>query len=30
LRTWRFKPATDANGKPVAAITTVDVDFHLP
>jgi protein TonB len=30
LRTWRFKPSVDANGKPVAAITTVDVDFHLP
>lgn len=30
LRTWRFKPAMDANGKPIAVITTIDVDFHLP
>ena len=29
LRTWRFKPAMDKNGKPVAVVTTVDVAFHL-
>jgi protein TonB len=30
LQTWRFKPAADANGKPVAVVTTVDITFRLP
>jgi TonB family protein len=29
VQAWRFSPALD-NGKPVAAITQIDVDFHSP
>jgi len=29
VRTWRFKPALGPNGKPVATITPIEVDFRL-
>ena len=29
IRSWRFKPARDSNGKPIPVIVPVDVAFHL-
>jgi TonB family protein len=29
VRTWRFKPALGPNGKPVATITPIEVNFRL-
>jgi TonB family protein len=29
VKNWKFKPATDADGKPVAARVPIEVDFHL-
>jgi len=29
VKSWRFKPATDSDGKPVAVLQTIEVTFHL-